>query len=555
MAKQRKEETDFSDVKVTLKPLFGIKPEQYLPVIYIVGIAAIVFFVLLFPGITRHGTKITFTTLPEKAPVFIDGIYAGSTPCTVFVKSGEREIRIKKPFYQEIVLQKKVKGGIFGTLFFPRRETLFQRCELADLKGLLGWAIKDTAQFAMLQDFTATYQFPPLITDTVSAFYGTDEDISEELYNFIHNIMMFVDSEQELWELLDGFSFLAAGKKGFTGSTMIEMLKKIIQLNEKYEGFPSWVSNSLSKVSRADSTSDDSGRLVSLYDQFVGSGWFNDYFSSYKERIKELHKNENISLDAGRPVTVRNQTFIYVPATEFVMGNTSTLDSSFYPDMEDLPRRVQVNPFYIGTTEVTNRDFYSFIQENPSWLPENRDELENQGLVNEYYLSHWDGNSPADEDMEKPVTSVSYFAAQAYCQWFSTGRRMLARLPHDSEWECVAKYIENQVTPTLFFTERGTAGILKDVGKNNNDLTPVKDIFGNVWEWCGNWFFPRDGALSVPNPLPDEERQLFSGAEKVVRGGCWANSKIDNIHSFTRGSQPPSWCTPYLGFRIVLSEQ
>lgn len=565
MAKHKKDETDFSDVVVKLKPLFGIDPKIYLPVFYLIVILLIIFFVLFFPGLNKHGTHVTFITLPEKAPVFVDTTYVGSTPCTVFIKSGNREIIIKKPFYREIVLQKQIKGKIFAALFFPRRETIFQQCELADLEGFLQWAIKDATRFSMLNDFTVTYQFPPLFTDAVSAIYGTEEN-SESLYNFLHNIMYFVDSEQELWELLNGFALLSAEKRGFSAFTVIDMLNEIMKLKKTYDGFPCWLTGSLSKVKQTIKTPDKGEQRVSLYDAFVSSGWFTDYFSAYKAKIFEINKQEKISLDAKKKITVKNTSFIYVPGTTYIMGDTFNLDSTFYPDMEILPHPARINPFYIAETEVTNRDFYSFTKANPEWLPANRENLESEGLATDYYLSHWYGDSPAEEDMKKPVANISYFAAQAYCRWFGSStlfktaigaQRMLStgqystRLPNESEWECVAKYIEIRVSPALYFTEKG--GVLDNVGKNENDIYPVKDIFGSVWEWCDNWYYPKDSTLSTIDTLSNE-KLTFTGSEKVVRGGSWANSKIDNIRSATRGSQPPSWCTPYLGFRLVLSE-
>lgn len=548
MAKQKKEVTDFSDVVVTLKPLFGIKPHYYLPAMYLIIIALIVFFIFFVPGLSKHGTIITFKTIPAKAPVYVDTKYVGSTPCSVFVKSGDREIVIKKPFYREIIVQKQVKGRIFATLFSPRKETIFRQCELADLEGLLQWAIKDAAQFGMLKDFTANYQFPSLFSDAVSALYGTEENITKRVYNFLHNAMLFVDSEQELWELLNGFACAASEKKGFSAFTMINMLKEIINLEKRHDGMLAWITGSLPHSKQKE-------EQTSLYNGFTSSDWFINYFNAYKEKIIEIHKKETIHLDTGKNITVENLSFIYVPETTYIMGNSFHMDSMFYPDMEILPHPVKIKSCYISETEVTNSSFHGFVKANPEWLPENKEKLISEGLATEYYLSHWSGSSPLEEDMKKPVTNVSYYAAHAYCLWFSSllsSGNASARLPHESEWEYVAKYIETRITPSVFFLER--SNVLADVGTNNNDQFPVKDIFGGVWEWCDNWFYPKDSALFVPNPFSDENMPTFTGSEKVVRGGSWANTKADNIRSSTRGSQPPSWCTPYLGFRIVLSE-
>ncbi|MBN2531475.1 MAG: SUMF1/EgtB/PvdO family nonheme iron enzyme [Spirochaetales bacterium] len=552
MAKQKKEVTDFSDVVVTLKPLFGIKPEHYLPVIYLIAIILIVFFVLFFPGLSKHGTYITFKTTPEKAPVYVDTAYVGSTPCTAFIKSGNREILIKKPFYPEIVLQKQVKGKVFASLFFPRKEIVFQQCKLDDLEGLLDWSVKDAARFGMLNDFTATYQFPPLFTNAVSAIYGTEGDISKDIYDFLHNVMYYVDSEQELWELISGFSLLVSDKKGFSAFTIIDMAKEIIKLKKMYDGFPCWLTRSLSKAKHTFKTPDKGVQQVSLYDLFVSGNWFTGYFTAYKEKILTINKQETINLEEKKKISVKNTVFIFIPGTTYIMGDTVNLDSSFYPDMETLPHPVTTESFYISEREVTNRDFLSFVKANPSWLPANREKLIADELVTGNYLSHWNGDSPVDEDMEKPVTDISYFAAREYCRWltsFLSGQfpgRLSARLPYETEWECIAKYIDNRVTASLFFSERGS-GSLSNTGKNANDRYPVRDIFGSVWEWCDNWYYPVDSALS---PIDT----AFTGSEKVVRGGSWATSKTDNVRSWTRGSQPPSWCTPYLGFRPVLSE-
>ena len=68
----------------------------------------VLFFVFFYPGLHHRGSYVTLTTFPSKATVKVDGVYAGSTPTTIFVKKGTRAIEISKPFYSPVTVTENV---------------------------------------------------------------------------------------------------------------------------------------------------------------------------------------------------------------------------------------------------------------------------------------------------------------------------------------------------------------------------------------------------------------------------------------------------------------
>src|SRR5688572_29901885 len=90
---------------------------------------------------------------------------------------------------------------------------------------------------------------------------------------------------------------------------------------------------------------------------------------------------------------------------------------------------IQVSSFLMDETAVTNAEFLEFVKANPSW----RRSKANQLFVDENYLRHWDSDLTIGDSKKEiynsPVVNVSWFAAQAYCNW--KGKR----LPTLAEWE------------------------------------------------------------------------------------------------------------------------
>ena len=141
-----------------------------------------------------------------------------------------------------------------------------------------------------------------------------------------------------------------------------------------------------------------------------------------------------------------------------------------------------VRPFLLRALPVNNGEFSNFTQKSPQWRLKNVAAVFADGQ----YLSHWPASgSPGKAQLLQPVTNVSWFAAQAYCE--SEG----ARLPTWHEWEYAAAADESRVDARddpawreriLAWYSRKSAP-LPAVGSTAKNIYGINDLHGVIWEW------------------------------------------------------------------------
>ena len=73
----------------------------------------------------------------------------------------------------------------------------------------------------------------------------------------------------------------------------------------------------------------------------------------------------------GRLLVVQGASYRSVPSGELTMGRDDNVDSLGKMVDRLLPHPVAVDSFYLGETEVTNRQFAAFVAQNPQWSPAN----------------------------------------------------------------------------------------------------------------------------------------------------------------------------------------
>lgn len=220
---------------------------------------------------------------------------------------------------------------------------------------------------------------------------------------------------------------------------------------------------------------------------------------------------------------------------------------------KDSPQ-TQVSAFNIDVRPVTNQEYLRFVSANPSWLPEAVAQI----FAEAQYLQHWafSGNEqqPSKVQLNSPVTNVSWFAAQAYCQSLDK------RLPTVAEWERVASASETQEDGSqeksyhkriLEWYGQPHHKQLAEVGTQAPNYWGVQDLHGLIWEWTQDF----NSALVSGESRGDSniDQRLFCAA------GAQGAADPSNYAAFMRfgfrSSLQAKFTLPSLGFRCATSKE
>ena len=268
--------------------------------------------------------------------------------------------------------------------------------------------------------------------------------------------------------------------------------------------------------------------------------------------------HNNLTTPVGQPP----QTFgsmAWIPCGTFTMGSPATEPTR--SSSEGPQTRVTISQgFWMGRYEVKQSEYLAVMGSNPSYFT----------AANGYAT-----------DLNRPVETVSWFDAVAYCAALTTRERnagrlpagYVYRLPTEAEWEYACRAgtttpfhygpalrsgMANFYGPSEYppcggstyecynpggtYLERTTP-----VGSYAPNAWGLYDMHGNVWEWCSDWW-----SSSLPGGSVTDPQGPASGSYRVVRGGGWNRGAI-GCRAAYRYSYYPDYGDDDDGFRVVLA--
>jgi formylglycine-generating enzyme required for sulfatase activity len=243
-----------------------------------------------------------------------------------------------------------------------------------------------------------------------------------------------------------------------------------------------------------------------------------------------------VALLGGCGLVSAAENLVRVPAGAYEVSDQITT----------LKVRVSVSEFLIGATEVTQEEFESLTGHSPSIY----------------------------KGVNRPVENVSWWDAIRYCNLRSARERLIPcydlssgkrnpactgyRLPTEAEWiRAATPRSQQEIQDTgnlgvsgtksmaVFRTplEQGTA----PVRSKKPDALGISDLYGNVWEWCEDFF----DAIASPSAVRDPSGPL-TGVARVIRGGSFVSSTSRWSRDY-RSSMRPDAQSRFTGFRVLRS--
>ena len=239
----------------------------------------------------------------------------------------------------------------------------------------------------------------------------------------------------------------------------------------------------------------------------------------------------------------RHPSFTRIPAGSFDYG-----DSLGEGEEDERPaRRREVPAFALGRTAVTAGQYVAFL-DDVGLADVSRPDLHGFPVRTTNGLEQGaDGITrcaPGAEDY--PVVHVSWWGANAYCEWLSERLGARIRLPTEAEWQYAAsgpdglRWALGNVFDRSAYVANA-AGPVR-VWEGTPSRFGLYNVTGNVFEWCADRYHVPPGAADPIVELP---------GSRIVKGGAFILRGAASFRNAKRFSCAEASCLNCVGFRVL----
>jgi len=275
--------------------------------------------------------------------------------------------------------------------------------------------------------------------------------------------------------------------------------------------------------------SDSLRKFISLAENFYETGNFSKA-RHYYQKVVFFNNKDTICFQKAflcedkikANQSINSSNMIFADGGTFTMGNVNGRYC------ENFEHDVYISGLFVDVYEVTNQQYANFLNEKRIPLQEAMKLIDiDDHDCNIYYRNNFYFVNTGKN--RYPVVEVSWYGADAYAKYYGK------RLPTEAEWEYIASQVD--------LGNDDIGGIYGVVGSSKPNNLGIYDLYGNVREWCSDFYwqnFYETSPFNNPHTVSDSDK-------KIVRGGAYDVVKW----FYTRDCELPFETSANLGFRCV----
>ncbi|MCC6585450.1 MAG: SUMF1/EgtB/PvdO family nonheme iron enzyme [Bryobacterales bacterium] len=227
-------------------------------------------------------------------------------------------------------------------------------------------------------------------------------------------------------------------------------------------------------------------------------------------------------------------SLVTLPATRFVQTDQST----------SIPVTVRISSFAVGATEVTQKEFEAVMGYNPS--------LKKGENLPVHNITWWEAVRYVNALSVREGLEPTYDLRTGVCDRSRNGYR----LPTDAEWSYAAGAAPargNTSSVNMGPSQTKDAAALVEWARSHGpadvtglpaDARGLRGMYGNVWEWVGDFNDVAGAVGSAVDPAGPA-----TGVARVLRGGSYLTSTSSWGKNY-RSSLEPDRRSPFAGLRV-----